>query len=229
MYSPIDEVGDTRMFVLSLAAHLAGHGVTIRTGASANSLQVGSSKSVNVLTDQGAIEADAVVLATGGDSPSLMRSVGLRLPIHPVRGYTVTLPSRNDAVPPVGMVDEEGLVAIARIGDRVRLGGTAEFGRTDRTVDRKGFMRLVEIGKRLFPDGADWERPDPYVCLRPMTPDGPPILGRSSVQNVYLNIGHGHIGWTMAAGAGRIIADLIVGQRPSIPIDAYSAERYARR
>jgi len=225
LYSPVDEVGDTRIFTHRLADIARAHGVEFRLGTRARRLERDGGSITGVSTDTGTLQAEMFVLATGGASSELTRGLGFSLPVFPVRGYTVTLPARGDAIPPIGMVDEEGLVAIARLGDRVRLGGTAEFGRTDRRLDPGGIERLVRIGRGLFPEGAHWDHPEPYVCLRPMTADGPPVIGRSPISNLFLNVGHGHIGWTMAAGAGKVVSDLVTGRPPAIDLEGMTLSR----
>ncbi|MDQ3553243.1 MAG: D-amino acid dehydrogenase [Chloroflexota bacterium] len=225
LYSPIDEVGDTRLFTHRLADIARAHGVEFRLGTSASKLERDGGSITGVTTDAGTLRADSFVLATGGASRDLTAGLGFSLPVFPIRGYSVTVPARGESIPPIGMVDEEGLVAIARLGDRIRLGGTAEFGRTDRRMDPGGIDRLVRIGRGLFPEGAHWDRPDPYVCLRPMTADGPPVIGRSPIANLFLNVGHGHIGWTMAAGAGKVVSDLVAGRSAAIDLEGMTLSR----
>lgn len=226
LYSPIDEVGDTRLFTQRLAEVAQASGVSFRAGTEVLSFERRDARITGAVTRSETFQADAFVLATGGASRELTRGLGFSLPVFPVRGYTVTVPARRNVIPPIGMVDEEGLLAIARLGNRVRLGGTAEFGRTDRRLDRAGIDRQVALARGLFPDGADWDQPDPYVCLRPMTTDGPPVLGASPWMNLFLNVGHGHIGWTMAAGSGKVISDLVAGRRPAVDIAGMTLDRF---
>jgi D-amino-acid dehydrogenase len=123
------------------------------------------------------------------------------------------------------MVDEERLVAIARLGDRVRLGGVAELGPRGRMPDPSVASYMTDVARELFPDGADWTKPDSYACERPMTPDGPPILGTTPLENVFADVGHGHIGWTMACGSAAIIADLVGRRSPAIDLEGMTVGR----
>lgn len=226
LYSSIDEVGDTRLFTHRLADLAADAGVQFQLSTTARQFESSISSITGLETSAGHLQADAYVLATGDGAPELTRGLGILLPIFPVRGYTITAPARGEVIPEIGMVDEEGLVATARLGTRVRLGGTAEIGRVDRVTDPAGAQRLIDTARDFFPDGADWDNSESYVCLRPMTTDGPPILGPSPFSNLYLNVGHGHIGWTMACGAGVIIRDLVAGRMPAIDLDGMTASRF---
>ena len=180
-----------------------------------------------IATDRGPMSADHYVLALGSYSPLLVRRLGLRLPIYPVKGYSVTLPTDGDqGSPRIGGVDEANLVAFARMGDRLRLTATADFAGYDTEYSSGDFAHMLRVARDLFPQGGAYDKPDYWACLRPMTPDGPPILGASRVKNLTLNTGHGHMGWTMAAGSARIVADLIDGKQPEIDTDGLTLERY---
>ncbi len=226
LYSEIDEVGDTRMFTQALADRGRGLGVTFQFETTVQRLRYTGTRITELTTTGGAVSADAYVVANGVDCRRLLRQVGLRAPVYPLRGYTVTLKQRGDRVPTIGMVDEERLVAVARLGDRVRLGGVAELGPRDTAPDPAVAGYMVDVARDLFPDGADWDYPDTYACERPMTPDGPPILGRTPLENLFANVGHGHIGWTMATGSAVIITDLLAGRRPAIDLTGMTIDRY---
>ncbi len=168
------------------------------------------------------------MLALGSFSPLLARRIGLKLPIYPVKGYSMTLPIAEGAeAPTIGGVDEFHLVAFARLGDRLRLTGTADFAGYATTHQPEHFAVMLRSARELFPRAADFDRPDYWACLRPMTPDGPPILGIARHRNLYLNTGHGHMGWTMACGSSRIVADLIDGRLPEIDVRGLTVERFA--
>jgi D-amino-acid dehydrogenase len=165
------------------------------------------------------LTADAYVLALGVGAPSVARTIGVRLNVYPAKGYSSTFPVRADGLAPtVPGVDEQWLVGWSRQGDRLRLTSTAEFAGYDRSWTPRDFNNILRLGRDLFPTAADWERGEFRACLRPMTPDGPPILGRGRYRNLYFNAGHGHMGWTMAFGTARIIADLVAGRKPDLDV-----------
>ncbi len=167
-----------------------------------------------------AFKADAYVMAMGSHSPKLARTIGVDLPIYPIKGYSLTIPIGNHQAPPtIGSVDETNLVAISRFGDRVRVTATAEFAGYDTSHKPADFAFMKSVAQELYPDGADYHRAEMWAGLRPMTPDNLPVLGRKKHRNLWFNTGHGHIGWTMSHGTARITADLIGGRAPAIPID----------
>ena len=166
-----------------------------------------------------AFKADAYVMALGSHSPLLSRTIGVALPVYPIKGYSLTIPVGNHQAPPtIGSVDETNLVAISRFGDRVRITATAEFAGYDTTHKPADFTFMKSVAQELYPDGADYHRAEMWAGLRPMTPDNLPILGRKRHRNLWYNTGHGHIGWTMSHGSARITADLIAGREPAIPL-----------
>ena len=166
-------------------------------------------------TTSGRIAGDAYVLALGTGSARLARGLGLRLPIYPIKGYSVTFPLADEP-PAHGGVDEESLTAFCPMGDRLRLTSTAEFAGYDTSHQPRDFDAMIASAQELFPRAADWSKPSYWAGLRPMTPEGTPIMGRGAQRNVYLNAGHGHMGWTMACGSARIVADLLGGERAAI-------------
>ncbi|MGH6905047.1 MAG: FAD-dependent oxidoreductase, partial [Geminicoccaceae bacterium] len=173
-----------------------------------------------VRTSKGQIQADVYVMCLGNESPILARQLGVRLPIYPIKGYSLTIPIGNHRQPPtIGSVDENNLVAISRFGDRMRITATAEFAGYDTRHTARDFDFMLGVARDLYPDGADYDRAQQWAGLRPMTPEGTPIIGRSRYRNLYFNTGQGHMGWTMAHGSARITADLIAGKTPAIPLD----------
>jgi D-amino-acid dehydrogenase len=170
-----------------------------------------------VATSKGDMKADAYVLALGSYAPLLARDLGIRLPIYPVKGYALTIPvgQRNRAPKGCG-VDEQYLIAWSRLGTRLRVTAKADFAGYDLAHSAADFAHMLDTVKRLFPEGADYARATPWAGLRPMTPKGTPILGATPIRNLFLNAGHGHIGWTMSLGSARIVADLIAGRAPAI-------------
>ncbi|SMF60577.1 D-amino-acid dehydrogenase [Tistlia consotensis] len=217
VFAPGDESGDSRRFTIELAKACEARGVTFRWGETVQRLAVEGDRVARVATDRGGVEADAYVLALGVYSPHLARDLGLDLPIYPVKGYSVTIPTAGGSdVPRLGGVDEDNLVAYCPMGERLRVTATAEFAGYDTSHRPSDFRYMVKTARELFPEAGDYERPDYWACLRPMTPTNIPILGRSRHRNLFLNTGHGHMGWTMACGTAEIVADAIAGRRPGI-------------
>ena len=157
----------------------------------------------------------------------MVRPLGIRLPVYPVKGYSLTLPVLDPAAAPVSTVmDETFKTAITRLGARIRVGGTAELSGFDLTLRPRRRAALEHSFQQLFPDASTVEAAQFWCGLRPMTPDGPPIVGSTPVQGLYLNTGHGTLGWTMACGSAQILADVIGGKKPAIDMSALSIARY---
>ena len=220
MYSPMDQSGDARLFSQGLAAHCAKRlGVEFRYGCTIKGLQFQDDSIVRVDTDQGDFQGDVYVLSLGCSSPFLSEKVGIKLPIYPVKGYSVTIPAGGgNLTPKMGGVDEQNLVAFCPMGERLRVTSTAEFAGYDRRHLPSDFRAMFNVARELFPN-ADYDQPDYWAGLRPMTPTTVPILGKARYRNLYVNTGHGHIGWTMSCGSGKIAADLIAGRRGDIELD----------
>jgi D-amino-acid dehydrogenase len=220
LYAPGDESGDCCMFARNLAAWLKGQGVDFRWSTEIRGFDLEGDCVAAIVTDKGRMTGDVYVLALGVYSPHLARSLGVDLPIYPVKGYSVTVPTegRNN-VPAVGGVDEETLVAYCPMGKRMRITATAEFSGYDRSHRPSDYRTMLEVMKSLFPDAADYGKLDYWAGLRPMTPEGTPIFGQARHKNLWYNTGQGHMGWTMGHGAARITADLIAGRTPAIPLD----------
>jgi D-amino-acid dehydrogenase len=221
---PTDETGDCAKFTRALAAKIVARGGEVVTGATVSGLKTEGDKVAAALTDHGPFAADAYVLALGAQSPLLARTVGISLPIYPIKGYSLTIPVGASASPPtIACVDEHNLVAISRFGDRLRITATAEFAGYDTSHKPSDFAFMKRVAQELYPDGAEYGRADMCACLRPMTPTNLPLFGRRRFSNLVLNTGHGHIGWTMSHGSARITADLIAGRKPAISMDGLMA------
>jgi D-amino-acid dehydrogenase len=223
LFVPGDESGDCRLFARNMGDWLKAQGVRFRFTTTVTGLEVSGDRVTGVVTDQGREAADVVVLSLGVYSPQLARQFGQDLPIYPVKGYALTAPVNARHRPPQrGGMDEERLVAYAPYGDRVRVTATAEFSGYGRGFRPADFRTMLEVMRELFPDGAAWDQASFWAGLRPMTPEGTPILGRSRLANLWFNTGQGHMGWTMSHGAARITADLIAGKTPAIPLDGFT-------
>jgi D-amino-acid dehydrogenase len=221
---PTDETGDCAKFTRALAARIVERGGAIVTGATVEELTSDGDKVTHASTDRGLFSGDAYVLALGAESPILARKLGLRLPIYPIKGYSLTIPIGAAKSPPtIACLDEHNLVAISRFGDRLRITATAEFAGYDASHKPPDFAFMKRVTQELFPDGAEYDRAQMWAGLRPMTPTNLPLVGRRRFKNLILNCGHGHIGWTMSHGSARIAADLIAGRAPAIPLDGLMA------
>ena len=222
---PTDETGESALFTRALAAKIVARGGEVHTGAAITGLEAAGDSIRQALTDKGAFKGDAFVLALGAQSPLLARKLGIRLPIYPIKGYSLTIPIGNRRSPPtIASVDEHNLVAISRFGDRIRVTATAEFAGYDTSHKPSDFVFMKAVTEELYPEGADYGRADMWAGLRPMTPNNLPLFGRRRFQNLFLNTGHGHIGWTMSHGSARITADLIAGRRPAMSMDGLLVE-----
>jgi D-amino-acid dehydrogenase len=222
-----DSSGDSRLFVENLARVCQDRlGVTVKLGTRVTALQAGGDRIDAVLTNHGILSADNFVLSLGVGAPIVARTAGLSLPIYPAKGYSSTFPLRAGGVAPtVPGVDEQWLVGWSRLGDRLRLTSTAEFTGYDWSWTPRDFNNILRLARDLFPDAADYDRGQYRACLRPMTPDGPPILGLARHRNLFLNCGHGHMGWTMACGTARIVSDLMTDRMPEIDLDGLMYRR----
>jgi D-amino-acid dehydrogenase len=219
IYCATDESGDSAKFSRELAARCAARGADVRFQTTVEAIDAVGDRVTRVRTDQGEVAADAFVLALGSYSP-LVKGLSDRLPVYPIKGYSLTLPIDGANNPPtVGGIDEDTLCAYVRLGDRLRATSIAEFAGYDTSHRPADFAYIIESIRELLPNGANYGRPQYWACLRPMTPEGPPILGRGRYHNLYYNTGHGHMGWTMACGTARITADLIAGREPEIPLE----------
>lgn len=217
IYSPDDEQGDANKFTVGLVDRLKTKGVAFRFTTTVSGFETEGDRVTAVLTDKGRISGDQFVLALGSYSPIVGRKLGLALPVYPVKGYSVTLPTEGrNGTPEIGGVDENNLVAWCKMGERFRLTATAEFSGYDTSHTPERFSAMLRTARDLFPQGADYDRPSFWACLRPMTPEGTPIFGRGGHRNMWINTGQGHMGWTMACGSARITADLMAGKVPEI-------------
>ncbi len=218
IFSPMDQTGNSRKFNRNLAAWCAENkGVRLAFKTQITGIEADAGRITRVMTDAGAFEADIYVLAMGADSPLLAERVGVKLPIYPVKGYSATVPvGETHLAPRIGGVDEDKLVAYSRLGDHMRLASTAEFAGYDRSHRPEDFRSLFKVAKDLFPEAGDYSQAEYWAGLRPMTPSSVPIFGRARYENFFLNVGHGHVGWTMSCGSAKFVADLVAGRTPEI-------------
>jgi D-amino-acid dehydrogenase len=224
---PGDETGDCFLYTNRLAELAKARGVQFRFDTRIEALQAGGGAITGVFTDAGVLRADRYVLALGSWSPLLLKGVGLDIPVYPVKGYSITVPITDaSAAPESTIMDETHKVAVTRLGDRIRVGGTAELAGYSLALRDARRRTLEHVVTDLFPAGGDVSQATFWCGLRPMTPDGTPIVGPTPVQNLLLATGHGTLGWTMAAGTARVVADMVAGRAPEIDVSALGMSRY---
>jgi D-amino-acid dehydrogenase len=217
LFAPADGAGDALLFTRNLAKLAEARGVEIRLNTTVTRIEREGDRITRIATDQGPISGDYFVLALGLQSPDLACTIGINLPVYPIKGYTVSIPTDGyPEAPTVGIIEEDNMVAFARLGNRLRVGGKAEFAGYDKGHTPAQFKNVFKVSQDLFPRGGDYGKPIYYACLRPVTPGGPPILGPTPYRNLYVNVGHGAAGWTQACGACRVVVDMMLGRKPEI-------------
>ncbi|MBO9378640.1 FAD-dependent oxidoreductase [Sphingomonas histidinilytica] len=224
---PNDETGDCFKFTNALAELARAEGVRFVLGRRIDAIVASGNRIAHIRTDQGDIGGDAYLVALGSHSPLLLAPLGIRLPVYPVKGYSITVPIVDPARAPVStLLDESFKVAITRLGDRIRVGGMAEISGYSNDLPPARRATLDHCVGSLFPDAGDLSQASFWTGLRPMTPDGTPVIGATGYRNLFLNTGHGTLGWTMACGSGHVIADIIGGKRPAIETADLAIDRY---
>jgi len=224
---PGDETGDCFQFTQRLAALAADRGVVFRHGTTVKGLLRDGTRLDGVVTDAGTLRADAYLVALGSWSPLLLAGIGIHIPVYPVKGYSITVPVTDGrGAPESTVMDETHKIAVTRLGDRIRAGGTAELAGYTLKLHEARRRTLEHVVADLFPQGGDVAKAEFWCGLRPMTPDGTPVVGGTRLPNLFLATGHGTLGWTMAAGTGCVIADLVSGRDPEIDMDGLTVERY---
>jgi D-amino-acid dehydrogenase len=221
-YTATDESGDVYQFTSRLAARGEAAGIRFRYNMTATRLLAGagSVQGVEAIDGEGryqALHADAVVVALGSFSPALLAPLGVRLLIYPGKGYSATYPIVDAAAAPtVSLTDDGCKLVMSRLGSRLRVAGTCELGGYSRELNMVRCNAITRRVRALFPDACDYDRASYWAGLRPLTPSNVPYVGRTRLPNLYLNTGHGTLGWTMACGSGRALADIVCGRRPEV-------------
>ena len=225
---PGDETGDCQIFTARLAEMAQVLGVTFRYSLPITNLVSDHGKITGVTAGAERIVGDHYVVALGSYSRKLLQQAGLNIPIYPVKGYSLTVPVSNAADSPVSTImDETYKVAITRFDKRIRVGGMAELAGFNLALNPRRRETLEMVMNDLFPNSGDIPEATFWAGLRPMTPDGTPIIGATHHANLWLNTGHGTLGWTMACGSAQILADLIAQRKTAIRADDFNIERYA--
>ena len=224
---PNDETGDCQLFTQQLAKLAQQAGVTFLYNRSVDRLLVEGDKISGVQCGGEIFKADSYVVAFGSYSTALLRDL-VSIPVYPLKGYSLTIPITDESAAPFSTVlDETYKIAITRFDQRIRVGGMAEIVGFNTQLEQKRRETLEMVVRDLYPNGGRVEGATFWTGLRPMTPDGTPIVGKTSLKNLFLNTGHGTLGWTMACGSGQLLSDLISGITPAIPSDDLGVARYS--
>ena len=228
LHLPQDETGNCPLFVKRLRHIADSIGVQFHFTSTVQAIEP-EMRGIALYVDGSRFLTDAVVVAAGIDSVQLLEPLGIHIPIYPVTGYSATVPIKNfDHAPQLAVIDEAYKVAITRMGSRVRVAGTAVLGARTTELSARARHTLLKVGNDWFPDAANYGKASFWSGAQPMLPDGPPLLGATPIRNLYLNIGHGSSGWAMAAGCGKIVADVVSDHTPEIDMDGLSLARYGQ-
>lgn len=225
---PNDQTGDCQLFTTRLAELARQAGVVFRFGQTIDGIEQSAGRISGVRINGQLESADCYVMALGSYSPALLKRLSINLPVYPLKGYSLTLPVRDSAHAPVSTVmDETYKVCITRFDQRIRVGGMAEISGFDLWLNPKRRATLEKVTHALYPGAGDLSQASFWTGLRPATPDGTPVLGATPYPNLFLNTGHGTLGWTMACGSGRVLADLITQHTPDISTEGLALSRYS--
>ena len=224
---PNDETGDCQLFTTRLSAMAEQLGVKFRYGVDIGGLVTAGDEIKGVRCGDELLTADSYVVALGSYSTALLKDI-VSIPVYPLKGYSITVPIVNAAAAPVSTIlDETYKIAVTRFDDRIRVGGMAEIAGFNRQLNPRRRATLEMVVNDLFPGAGDTAQASFWTGLRPMTPDGTPIVGRTGLRNLYINTGHGTLGWTMSCGSAQLLSDLISSRRPAIRADDLSVSRYS--
>ncbi len=223
-----DESGDANSFCAQLAKIATEkYGVKFEYGVSINDIKTEGKQIVGISTDKGEMKADGYVMALGSYSSVYLKKIGIRVPIYPMKGYSITIMA-NEFCPNLSLTDGTHKIVYSLLGNRLRVAGTAEFAGYDHSINEERITPIVRAAKALLPK-ADWTQEiSKWACLRPSTPDGPPIIGGTPYRNLFLNTGHGTLGWTQAAGSSTLLADIMENKNPAILLHGLTLGRYKR-
>ena len=226
VHFPQDEAGNCALFTKKLRHVVSAMGVNFYFTSNVERIEHHAGRIILVI-DGAEFSADAVVVAAGAESARLLRPLGINVPLYPVRGYSATAAIKNfDEIPRGTVIDESYKVAITRIGNRIRVAGTAELGAPSRELRDKALSTLLKVGADWFPGAANYSSSMFWSGTQAMLPDSTPVIGATPARNIYVNFGHGSSGWAMAAGSGKVIADIVSDRAPEIDMDGLTLARY---
>ncbi|TDR05834.1 D-amino acid dehydrogenase [Marinomonas communis] len=224
-----DETGDCLMFCQSLKKECESLGVEFKFNTSIERILVEQGQVRSVITNEGDVSCEQLLVCLGSYSKEMLKAIGLDVPIYPVKGYSLTVPITDQAYAPTSTImDETYKVAVTRLGDRIRAAGTAELTGYNLDLPKSRTDTITHVVGDVFPQGANLSEAEYWTGLRPMTPDGTPIIGETPIKGLYLNTGHGTLGWTMSCGSAAIIADIMMGSQTAIDSSELAVKRYAK-
>ena len=229
VFYELDESADIHEFTEKLAEKdkTIGSGVKFLYDTNVEELKTDGKKITGVKTDKGEFEADIYVMALGAYSPVFLRPIGINVPIYPMKGYSISINTKGyDGAPELSLTDQAHKLVFSRLGDILRVAGTAEFAGYNHDVNPVRIEMMKQVVRDKFPNCGDIENAAEWACLRPSTPEGCPTLGKIKYDNLVLNTGHGTLGWTQGAGSAKIVADIIEGKEPEIDMKGLNAKRY---
>jgi D-amino-acid dehydrogenase len=219
LFDPHDESGDAFKFTGALAEKARALGVQFKLGSTVEAIEVAGGRARSVRVDGARVQADAYVVSLGSYSPLLLRPLGIHIPVYPLKGYSITLPlgpAEQGAAPSVSLTDEAAKIVISRLGNRLRAAGTAELTGYDTSINATRCNAILQRIRTLFPGLGAVAVAETWAGLRPATPSNVPVIGRTGIGNLFLNTGHGTLGWTLACGSGRALADIVSGRKPDV-------------
>ncbi|HEX7560429.1 MAG TPA: D-amino acid dehydrogenase, partial [Usitatibacter sp.] len=225
IYTPSEDAGDCYKFCNELKRLMTTgpNAVAYRFGVEVERLLPWQGRLMGVETNHGVVEADAYVLALGTNAPYLTKPLGIRIPVYPLKGYSLSLPVADErSAPRISVTDYKRKVVYARIGDELRVAGMADLSGRRAVIDVERVGQLVSEVKAAFPKASDFSKLSPWCGMRPATPKGTPVIGATPHSNLWLNVGHGALGFTLALATGRILADLVAGRAPAVPLDGFT-------
>jgi D-amino-acid dehydrogenase len=225
IHTPSEDAGDTYKFCNELKRIMTSgpNPVAYRFGVEIERLLPWHGRLMGVETSHGVMEADHYVLALGTNAPYLLKPLGIRVPIYPLKGYSLSLPITNErAAPRISVTDFKRKVVYARLGDDLRVAGMADLSGRRAVIDGERVDQLVSEVKNTFPEATDFRTLGPWCGMRPATPKGTPVLGATPHANLWLDVGHGALGFTLALATGRILADVAGGRASKIPLDGFT-------
>ena len=222
-----EHTGDAHRFTLELSALLEQNGAELQYGVSAEELIFDGDRVIGIGTNTGNLKADVVVVSAANDSVQLLKPAYRYLPIYPVKGYSITVATDGyDGAPNIGINDHGRKIGFSRLGDRLRAAGTAEFGAREKAPNPARIEALKKLTREMFPSAGDFDSAELWAGFRPMTPDCAPIIGQTKYKNLFINTGHGSLGWSLACGSAHIIAEMIAGHIPPIEMSGLTIDRF---
>ncbi|WP_417816097.1 D-amino acid dehydrogenase [Thalassospira alkalitolerans] len=226
-FTPDDESGDARKFTESLAKRCVEQGATFKLDTTITAIKRDQGRITAIGTDQGDVTGDCYLMCLGSYSPLLLKPLGIHLPVYPCKGYSISIDTTGyNGAPQVALIDDSVKMVYSRLGNRLRVAGTAELDGYDLRMSERRQRMIMDKAFELFPNAGDRSTIEHWSGLRPVTPDSAPVISDTKYDNLYLNTGHGTLGWTMSCGSGKAVADLIDGRTPDISLLGLGIDRF---